>query len=174
KYIRSRNRLRIFHKFVRSVQRSIASINIPPTISSEIPQPVKISGFKPSNPNYKVNSSSIEIIDRRTLRIFNFACEPCPPGTYFMIGGSLLPNPSGQIIPMQHDDGKFECHELSSFYRRETIVVKLPGVWETSDIMWLSVFNLPKKQSLSSIFLLKSLVVPPYLSDVIVSVLIPL
>jgi hypothetical protein len=80
-------------------EQAIASVLIPNGPGFKVPSPVVLHGLK-SNGLRKVSSGSIEVVNTKTIKINDFFYEGDAPGAWFMVGKDLLPNPSGEILPI--------------------------------------------------------------------------
>ena len=56
-------------------------------------------------------------------------------------------------------------------YKKEDIVLELPGKWTIFDIDWFSIFDMESKQNYGSVIIPDGLNVPPSLVKVIVSII---
>ncbi|KRY91350.1 hypothetical protein T4D_10190 [Trichinella pseudospiralis] len=146
-------------------EKSIATVYFPKGPSWLVPKSKTLPGFREYYQKYSVTSSNIEILDEKTLLFHNFSCQECPPGTWIMAGDAMLPNLAGEILPTVNENGTYACDYLPDKLKNVTIKVKLPGLWEVSDLTWISVFNVPHKFSLSEVYVSHQDNVPPVFND---------
>lgn len=71
-----------------------------PNVQHFIPKPATLRGLTPALSLKGVNSTSVEILDTKTIVIKNFYFEGDAPGAWFMVGKSLIPSLGGQIVPI--------------------------------------------------------------------------
>ncbi|KRY23032.1 hypothetical protein T12_16391 [Trichinella patagoniensis] len=154
-----------FSIYDHNAEKSIATVYFPKGPSWLVPKSKTLPGFREYYQKYSVTSSNIEILDEKTLLFHNFSCQECPPGTWIMAGDAMLPNLAGEILPTVNENGTYACDYLPDKLKNVTIKVKLPGLWEVSDLTWISVFNVPHKFSLSEVYVSHQDNVPPVFND---------
>ncbi|KRY58447.1 Protein Skeletor, isoforms B/C [Trichinella britovi] len=154
-----------FSIYDHNAEKSIATVYFPKGPSWLVPKSKTLPGFREYYQKYSVTSSNIEIVDEKTLLFHNFSCQECPPGTWIMAGDAMLPNLAGEILPTVNENGTYACDYLPDKLKNVTIKVKLPGLWEVSDLTWISVFNVPHKFSLSEVYVSHQDNVPPVFND---------
>lgn len=111
--------------------------------------------------SHNVTSSSIEILDSKTIRIPDLTYDGLGRETYFWAGVGPQPSSKGFKIPD-------EMGYLDSIrkYDKETITLELPGDKTIFDIDWFSIYDLELKENFGSVLISDGLNVPPSLVKV--------
>uniref|UniRef100_A0A5S6QRA9 DM13 domain-containing protein n=1 Tax=Trichuris muris TaxID=70415 RepID=A0A5S6QRA9_TRIMR len=145
-------------------QVPIATALIPNGPSFSFPEPRKLAGFRAVHKAYKVHSEAVELVDQKIIRIHNFSCPQCPPGTWVMAGEGAFPNSAGYILPIYVKNGTYDCDYLSAKREDAFLTVHLPDALTIMDISWISVYNVPQRFSLGHVHIFQQNDIPAHLS----------
>ncbi|KAH8276860.1 hypothetical protein KR026_001943, partial [Drosophila bipectinata] len=137
-----------------SSQNNFGDVYIP----EEFEPPKTQVGGTFSRRSHNVSSSSIEILDSKTIRIKDFTYDGLGKRTFFWTGvgaqpssrGSKLPDERGYLDPIRQ-------------YNKETIELELPGDKTIFDIDWISVYDVADSENYGHVLINERLNVPPSL-----------
>ncbi|XP_017023324.1 protein Skeletor, isoforms B/C [Drosophila kikkawai] len=139
-------------------QNNFGDVYIPEDFEPPMPQ----LGGTFSKRSHNVSSSSIQILDSKTIRIKDFTYDGQGKRTFFWTGvgaqpssrGSKLPDERGYLDPIRK-------------YNMETIDLQLPGDKTIFDIDWISVYDVADNENYGHVLINDGLNVPPSLVKVI-------
>ncbi|KAH8264478.1 hypothetical protein KR038_008940 [Drosophila bunnanda] len=131
-------------------------------IPEDFEPPMAQLGGTFSKRSHNVSSSSIQILDSKTIRIKDFTYDGRGKRTFFWTGvgaqpssrGSKLPDERGYLDPIRK-------------YNMETIDLQLPGDKTIFDIDWISVYDVADNENYGHVLINDGLNVPPSLVKVI-------
>ncbi|XP_016979035.2 protein Skeletor, isoforms B/C [Drosophila rhopaloa] len=138
-------------------QNNFGDVYIPEEFEPPMPQ----LGGTFSKRSHNVSSSSIEILDSKTIRIKDFTYDGRGKRTFFWAGvgaqpssrGSKLPDERGYLDPIRK-------------YNKETVELELPGDKTIFDIDWISVYDVADNENYGHVLINDGLNVPPSLVKV--------
>lgn len=141
-----------------SSQNTFGDVYIPEEF--EPPATQKISQL--TGRSHNVSSESIEILDAKTIRLPEFTYNGETKDTFFWVGLGPQPSSKGRKVP--DDNGYLDPIRG---YKKENVVLQLPGELTIFDIDWFSIFDVESKQNLGSVIVPDGLNVPPSLVKVV-------
>ncbi|XP_069695747.1 protein Skeletor, isoforms B/C [Periplaneta americana] len=141
-----------------SSQNTFGDVYIPEEF--EPPAAQKISRL--TGRSHDVESETIEIIDAKTIKISEFTYNGEGKDTYFWVG--LGPQPSSKGIKVPDEYGYLDPLRA---YKKEDIILQLPGEWTIFQIDWFSIFDVESKENYGSVIIPDGLNVPPSLVKVV-------
>ncbi|KFD50987.1 hypothetical protein M513_08170, partial [Trichuris suis] len=145
-------------------QVPVATALIPNGPSFAVPEPERLAGFRPAHKAYQAYSDAVELVDNKIIRIHNFSCPQCPPGTWIMAGKGGFPNSAGYILPVYLNNGTYDCEYLPAKVSDAFLTLHLPDAMTVMDITWISAYNVPQKFSLGHMHILGQYDIPAHLS----------
>ncbi|CDW56363.1 GTP binding ADP ribosylation factor [Trichuris trichiura] len=145
-------------------QVPVATALIPNGPSFAVPEPQKLAGFRPAHKAYQAYSDALELVNHKIIRVHNFSCPQCPPGTWIMAGKGSFPNLTGHILPIFLNNGTYDCEYLPAKVMNAFLTLHLPDAVTVMDITWISAYNVPQKFSLGHAHILGQHDIPAHLS----------
>ncbi|EDW23890.1 GL23675 [Drosophila persimilis] len=138
-------------------QNNFGDVYIPEEFEPPRPQ----LGGTFSKRSHNVSSSSIEILDSKTIRIKDFTYDGRGKRTFFWTGvgaqpssrGSKMPDERGYLDPIRR-------------YNKENIELELPGDKTIFDIDWISIYDVADNENYGHVLINDGLNVPPSLVKV--------
>ncbi|KAI4491509.1 PREDICTED: protein Skeletor, isoforms B/C [Polistes canadensis] len=139
-------------------QNTFGDVYIPEEFDPPAPQ--KISQL--SKRSHDVSSQSIVILDSKTISIPQFTYDGNGNDTFFWVGLGPQPSSKGTKVP-----DEYGYLDPLRAYKKEDIIIQLPGEMTVFNVDWLSVFDVKTKSNYGSIIIPDGLNVPPSLVKVV-------
>jgi len=110
---------------------------------------------------HSVSSQPVVVMDAKTIKIPGFTYDGKGGDVYFFAGEGPQPSSKGFIVPD-------ELGYLApiGLYKKQDVVLQLPGSKSIFDIDWIAVYNQETRKSLGHVIVPESLNVPPSLVKV--------
>ncbi|XP_060650374.1 protein Skeletor, isoforms B/C [Drosophila nasuta] len=127
-------------------------------IPEDFEPPTTQTGGTFSKRSHNVSSTSIEILDSKTIRIKDFTYDGLGKRTFFWTGVGAQPSSRGSKIP----DERGYLDPIRK-YNKEVIELELPGDKTIFDIDWISVYDVADNENYGHVLIADGLNVPPSL-----------